>query len=71
VGGGDDRGVVSEAEVVVRAKIQDWLAARDRDAGRLRGGDEALALGEAGDLNLAEGFFGGARGRRASWLNPS
>ena len=57
VGGGDDLGVVSEAEVVVRAKIQDVLAARDRDVGRLRGGDEALALGEAGDLNLAEGFL--------------
>ena len=57
MGGGDDLGVVSEAEVVVRAKIQDVLAARDRDVGRLRGGDEALALGEAGDLNLAEGFL--------------
>lgn len=44
------------------------MAARDRDAGRLRGGDEALAFGEAGDLNLIEGFseVGEVGGRHGS-----
>ena len=46
LGRGDDTGVVGEAEVVVRAEIEDLAAARHLDRGLLRRDDHPLGLEE-------------------------
>jgi hypothetical protein len=55
-GRGDELGVVGQPKVIVGAKVQDLLPAGDGDVGRLVGSDDALALVEAGGLDLGEGL---------------
>ena len=58
VGGGDDLGVVGEAEVVVGAEVEDLAGAAargDGDGRGLRGADDALGLVQSGGADLVEG----------------
>ncbi len=57
VGGGDDFGIIGEAEIVVGAEIQNLASTRDGDVSGLRRRDQALALGEAGGIDFAERFL--------------
>src|SRR5690606_34634054 len=55
---GPDTGMVGEAEIIVGAEVQHLAGAAvrlvDRDPTALRAGDQALALVEAGRLDLLE-----------------
>ncbi len=51
--GGDDGGMIRQAEVVVRAEIEDH-ATGNGDRGLLRAGNDALALIEAGLFDLGQ-----------------
>ena len=54
LGGGDERRVVGEAEVVVGAEVQHAAAGLGVDAAGLRRGDDALGLPEAVGADLVE-----------------
>ncbi len=41
---GDERGMIGQAEIIVRAEIDHAPAVRDRDLGVLRPGDDALGF---------------------------
>ena len=44
---GDQRGMIGQAEIIVRAHVEHAFAAGDRDVGVLRTGDDALGFEEA------------------------
>jgi hypothetical protein len=52
----DDVGVVGQAQVVVGAEVQHRAAVGELDLGRLRAGDDAFGLEQAGGADLVEGI---------------
>ncbi len=54
MGGGDDPRIVGEAQIVVRAEVQDLGAVLHPDAGPLRAHDDALGLEQAIGADLVE-----------------
>ena len=53
-GGGGNCGMLREAEVIVRAKVQDRLAVGHTDGGALRRHDDALVFEGAGGADVFE-----------------
>jgi len=52
--GGGQLGMIRQPEVVVGAKVQHPVARGHRDVGVLRGGENTLALVQAGGLDVGE-----------------
>src|SRR5271165_3145911 len=70
LGGGDDLGMIGEAEVVVCAEIESLARARaggDPDASALRPGQEPLAFQKARRLDLIERFANTLQERVRHW----
>ena len=55
-GGGDDLGMIGEAEIIVGAEVDHLPAVLEPDAAALRGGDLALALHQPGGVDVAQGL---------------
>ena len=53
-GRGDERGMIGQAEIIVRAHVEHAFAAGDRDVGILRTGDDPLGFEEALRFNFFE-----------------
>ena len=52
----DDGGMIGQAEIVIRAEIEDRCSLRDRDLRLLRAGEDALALVQTGFFDFGSAF---------------
>src|SRR5450432_576275 len=53
---GDERGMIGQPEIIIRAKIDHAAPIRDRDLGVLRSGDNALSLVKSLRFDFLERF---------------